>query len=85
MIYASPDVVARRLEDELVLVHLGTDQIYSLNVTGARYWELLEEGLAHDLIVRRMLDEFAVDQQTLEAEIARILAELRREGLVTES
>jgi Coenzyme PQQ synthesis protein D (PqqD) len=85
VIHASPDVVARRLDDELVLVHLGTNRIYSLNATGGRYWELLQEGLGQELILRRMLDEFAVDEPTLQAEIAAITADLRREGLVTES
>jgi coenzyme PQQ synthesis protein D (PqqD) len=80
---ASPDVVARRLDDEVVLVHLGTNRIYSLNVTGARYWELLEQGLDHTVIVQRMLDEFVVDETRLEQEIAEITAHLVREGLVT--
>jgi len=79
----SPDVVARRLDDEVVLVHLGTNQIFSLNATGARYWELLEQGLDHAAIVRRMLDEFIVDETRLEQEIAAITADLVREGLVT--
>jgi Coenzyme PQQ synthesis protein D (PqqD) len=85
VIQASPDVVARRLDDEVVLVHLATNRIYSLNATGGRYWELLEEGLGHEIIVRRMLDEFEVDRPSLEQEIADITAQLRREGLVTEA
>ena len=85
MIQASPDVVARRLDDEVVLVHLTTNRIYSLNATGGRYWELLEEGLGHEIIVNRMLDEFEVDRPSLEQEIADITAQLRREGLVTEA
>ena len=85
MIHAAPDVVARRLDDEVVLVHLGTNRIYKLNATGGRYWELLEEGLGHEIIVRRMQDEFEVDQQTLESEIASITDQLRREGLVTDA
>ena len=30
--------------DEVVLVHLRTNRIYTLNRTGARFWELLEDG-----------------------------------------
>jgi hypothetical protein len=78
-------VVARRLEDEIVLVNLATDRIFSLNRTGARYWELLDDGLEQDVIVRRLLDEFDVDRPTLEQEIASITAQLRSEGLVTEA
>jgi hypothetical protein len=85
VIRKDPEVVARRLEDEVVLVHLGTNRIYSLNATGGRYWELLEEGLGHEIIVRRLQDEFEVDKQTLEREIASITADLRRAGLVTDA
>ena len=77
-------MVARRLEDEVVLVNLATNHIFSLNRTGGRYWELLDEGLGQESIVHRMLDEFDVDRGTLEREIADITAQLRREGLVTD-
>jgi hypothetical protein len=85
VIRPSPHVVARRLDDEIVLVHLASNRIYRLNVTGGRYWELLQEGLGDEIIVRRMLDEFDVDRQSLEQEIADITARLRREGLVTDA
>jgi hypothetical protein len=85
VIRVASDVVARRLDDEVVLVHLGTNRIYSLNATGGRYWELLEEGLGHEIIVRRMQAEFEVDQTMLEREIASITADLRRAGLVEDA
>lgn len=85
MIRTSPDVVARRLEDEIVLVNLTTNRIFSLNRTGGRYWELLDEGLEQEVIVGRLLDEFDVDRPTLEQEIADITAQLRREGLVSDT
>jgi hypothetical protein len=85
VIRTSPDVVARRLEDEIVLVNLTTNRIFSLNRTGGRYWELLDEGLEQEVIVGRLLDEFDVDRPTLEQEIADITAQLRREGLVSDT
>jgi hypothetical protein len=85
VIRVASDVVARRLDDEVVLVHLGTNRIYSLNATGGRYWELLEEGLGHEIIVRRMREEFEVDEMTLEQEIASITADLRSAGLVEDA
>src|SRR5829696_3032146 len=39
-----PDVSWRRLGDEVVIVHLKTNQIYRLNRTAARFWELVAEG-----------------------------------------
>ena len=58
----NPDVVARRLDDEVVLVHLRTNEIYRLNFTGARFWELLGEGLELDEVKRSLESEFEVDR-----------------------
>lgn len=79
----SPHVSAQRLDDEtMVLVHLQTDRIYELNRTGARLWELLENG--HDSVQVRsvLLREFVVDEPVLDAEVARLLDELAAENLV---
>ena len=40
----NPDVVFRRLDDEVVLVNMKTNLIYALNPTAARFWELLRRG-----------------------------------------
>jgi hypothetical protein len=77
------DVVARRLDDNIVLVNLRTNLIYELNLTGARLWELIVEGCDRGELERRMLQEFAVDDETLSAEVTTILDSLREAGLVT--
>ena len=33
-----PDVLTRRIDDHIVLVHMGRNEIFSLNPTGARLW-----------------------------------------------
>jgi hypothetical protein len=78
------DVVSRRVDEEMVLVHLGRDRIYSLNVTAARYWELLGDGLEHATILQRLQDEFDVDETVLCDEVDRLVTDLTREGLVVE-
>ena len=80
---ASSDVVYNRVGDQGVLVHMRTNQIYELNRTGARFWELLDAG--HDLaeIQLRMLQEFDVAEADLAAEIEAQLALLKSEDLVT--
>ncbi len=79
----SQDVVFRHLEDEAVLVHLGTNRIYSLNPTGARFWELLVAGHARSEIAKQLLHEFDVSAEQLEEEIEALLASLVSERLVT--
>jgi Coenzyme PQQ synthesis protein D (PqqD) len=78
-----PDVVYRELEGEMVLVHLGTNRIYSLNETGARFWELLGGGGDRAEIERQLLDEFAIDPDELRQEIDAMLVSLANEGLVS--
>jgi len=70
------------MDDEIVLVHLGTNHIYSLNETGARAWELLAEGKGREAIQETMLSEFAVSPTELSTEIDDLLAMLKNEGLV---
>ena len=77
-----PDVAFQRLEDEIVLVHLKTNQIFALNETGARFWELLAEGKPREEIESTMLAEFDVSREQLDAEIARLLDALAAERLV---
>jgi hypothetical protein len=77
-----PDVVARRLDDEIVLVNLRTNRIYSLNRTGGRFWDLLLEG--HDLskIEELMTQQFDVGAEELTAEVEALVGRLLSAGLV---
>ena len=78
----SKDVVSRRVGEEVVLVHLETSQMYSLNPTGARAWELLSEGLDPDTIEQTLSNEFSVDRADAGRELNTLLADLRRENLL---
>ena len=78
-----PDVVFRRLEDRMVLVHMGTNQVFELNRTGARIWELIEEGVGENQLLTRLANEFEVDHDQLQNEVGTILGKLATEGLVT--
>src|SRR6059058_4115049 len=78
----STDTVARRMDDQYVLVQLQTNRIYQLNRTGARLWELLEAG--HDLqqAQEQMLLEFDVDEERVRSEINTLMGELVAKGLL---
>jgi hypothetical protein len=78
-----PDVAYRELEGQMVLVHLGTNRIYSLNETGARFWELLAGGSERAEIEQQLLDEFAIEPDELRQEVDSMLTALADEGLVS--
>jgi hypothetical protein len=77
-----PDVVFKLLDDEAVLVHLGTNRIFTLTQTGARFWQLLMEGLDRSVIEDQLLEEYDVTRPELVAEIESLVRELAAEGLI---
>jgi PqqD family protein of HPr-rel-A system len=75
-------VPARRPRDELVLYHPDTTQIYTLNETGARFWELLAESSDREGIEAALEAEFDVTSDEVSAEVDRLVAELASLDLV---
>jgi coenzyme PQQ synthesis protein D (PqqD) len=78
----SPDALATRVGDEIVLVHTRTDQIYVLNRTGARIWELLCEDCDRDEVERRLAGEFEVPAGELTGQVDDLIASLTTGHLI---
>jgi Coenzyme PQQ synthesis protein D (PqqD) len=78
------DVVSRRVGDEVVLVHLGTNRIFALSPTGARFWELLSDGRSRPEVEAQLLEEYDVSREEVSAEIDSLVKMLQAEGLVRE-
>jgi Coenzyme PQQ synthesis protein D (PqqD) len=81
----NPDVVAQRVGEDVVLVHLKTNQIYALNETGARFWELLVEGRSRDKIERALREEFDVAPEPLRRDIDALITDLARQDIVRDA
>lgn len=79
----NPNVLCKRLGEEMVLFNLDTDHFYELNGTAARFWELLSAGHDTTYVREQMLDEFAVDPDQLASEAKALLASLLLEGLLS--
>ena len=78
-----PDVVVRKVATELVIVHLGRNEIFTTNPTGARVWALLSDGVHENELVPRLLQEFdAPEEAAIAMEVDSFLRLLRAEGLV---
>jgi Coenzyme PQQ synthesis protein D (PqqD) len=75
------DVVAQRIEDDVVLVHLGTNEIYVLNRTAGRAWELLSQGHPRADIPDCLAAEFETEVGVAASELERLAEELVSRGL----
>lgn len=82
-VHPDPDVVDTQIDDgETALLHLGTKTYFSLNVTGARIWHHLKQGLSLDDVSRQLQQEFDVDAERAERSVQRLVDELVQHGLV---
>ncbi|HEY8795386.1 MAG TPA: PqqD family protein [Gemmatimonadaceae bacterium] len=70
------------LSDGAVLLNLQTKRYFSLNETGTRIWELVQQAADEESIVATMIREYEVDEATARTEVRRILDELIEAQLI---
>ena len=68
---------------ETVLLHLGTNQYYTLNETGSHIWRLLGNGLSLGEIGQSIESEFDVSLDQARRSVIDLANELVAERLVT--
>ena len=79
---ANPDVLAKPVGGEVVLVNMRTNRIYELNRTAGRLWELVGEGLTLGEIQARLVDEFGAEREQVRLEVEAMVEELLDEQLL---
>jgi hypothetical protein len=78
----SPDVMARVLDGEAVLLDLASGEYFGLNAVGTRIWELFASGMSYGEVRATILREFDAPQQVLEEDLAELTARLLERKLV---
>jgi len=58
------------------------DGIKTLNETGAFLWRNIEKGMDEEMLVKAMLDEYEVDEQTAKTDVKEFVSLLINNGLV---
>ena len=81
----NPEVVVQTTGDERLLVHLATNQIYSLNSTAVRLWELIDHGHPPSRLATELAREFDADEVDLAAEVAGLIEAMVKEDLLLRS
>lgn len=78
----SEDAVANSVGDETVILHLGNGNYYGLDTIGTILWEGLKGGEPPNDICDRILEEYEVEREIVEADLAKFLAELSDHKLI---
>ena len=78
----NPNVTFQRLGDELVVVNLESDTIYTLNATAAVVWEMLQNGSDVDDIRGRLIADYDVEREQVDREVKEAMTKMRDIGLL---
>jgi hypothetical protein len=77
-----PDVMARTVGDETVILDLASGTYFGLDPIGARMWQLMGEGKTLAEVCDTMLEEYEVSREELERDTIRLAQELADQGLI---
>jgi hypothetical protein len=79
---AIAEALVATLSDGAVLLNLQTKRYFSLNETGTRIWEMVQQMTDEEAIVAALLSEYDVGEPVVRAEVRRILDELIEAQLI---
>ena len=79
---AIAEALVATLSDGAVLLNLQTKRYFSLNETGTRIWEMVQQTADEQAIVTALLSEYDVEEPMARAEVRRILDELMDAQLI---
>lgn len=78
-----PDVVSTTLENgEAVLMHMGTANYFTLNSTGCRIWQLLEDAPSLAAVSEQLVAEYEVTPSQAEASVLALVKQLATQQLI---
>ncbi|MBW7907911.1 MAG: PqqD family protein [Kiritimatiellae bacterium] len=86
----APDVVARRIRGELILVPIRRtsaelDGFFTLNATGADIWTWIGEGRSLNEMAKRLAEEYEIDAEVARADVNGVVNELMAAGALVAS
>jgi hypothetical protein len=76
------DIAAKVIDGEAIIMNLSNGLYFSMDKVGALIWESVEAGHSVQEIGDLVQGRFAVDPETAQADVARLLEELLAEDLV---
>ncbi len=78
----SPNVVAREVGGELVLLDLTSGTYFGLDPVGMRVWQLIQSGKSLAGICEVMLQEYEITSDVLERDVLALAEELIEKQIV---
>lgn len=78
----NPSVLCTELDDGAILLNLDTKYYYTLNLTGLRIWQIIDESKDPLEIAQKLAIEYEVDEERALISIKKIIEKLEHERLI---
>lgn len=85
MIRRKSELLEAEVDGELVALQIDKGTCYGFNRSATRIWQLAEQPILMSDLCAALVGEFEVDRGTCEREVAEMVRELEREGLIETS
>lgn len=78
----NPSVVCTELDDGGILLDLDTKYYYTLNQTGLRLWQIMDEKKSSSEIARQITNEYEVEEKNALESVLKLIKKLEKENLI---
>ena len=79
----SQDALYQEVSGETVILDMASETYFGLDAVGTRAWQLMQENGKMQSVFDAMLQEYEVEAQTLEQDLAHLIVKLEEAGLIT--
>jgi hypothetical protein len=80
-----PEVMARQVGDETVILDLTSGRYFGLDPVGSRIWHLIAAGRPLSEVCDAIATEYDVPRAEAERDLHQLLSDLKTEGLIRTS
>ncbi|MCZ6829835.1 MAG: PqqD family protein [Gammaproteobacteria bacterium] len=79
----SPDALFQEVSGETVILDMASETYFGLDAVGTRVWQLMQEKRQLQPVFDALLQEYEVESETLEQDLASLLTSLEEAGLIS--
>ncbi len=82
VMHRHPSAISSDLDGETVILDMESGKYHSLDTTGTRIWELLQNRISLNDIVLQLVDEYSVGQEQCITDVTDFIQKMLASGLV---
>ncbi len=76
------DILSASIDSETILLHIENSKYYGMDTVGSRIWELLENPIKLETVIKILIEEYDVSLELCEQDVYSFITHLLKEKLV---